>query len=347
MSGVELTGHGGPEKLVWRDDLPVPEPTHGEVLVRVLAAGVNNTDINTRIGWYSKTVTGATNEALSGDDVEQGGWSGGLRFPLIQGGDLCGEVVESGPGVTGFSPGMRVTCPINQPVPTKDNPLAINVLGSEFNGAFAQYCVVPADQLFDVSASPLSDIEIGAIPCAFGTAMGMLMRADVGADDRVLVTGASGGVGMAAVMIAKIKGAQVTAMTAPAKVAAVKAAGADDVIGRDDKPDAGAYSVVIDLVGGDGWAGLIDALKPGGRYAVAGAIAGPMVTADLRSIYLNDITIFGCTYQSPAVFAALVDLMIAGDLKPLVSQTYPLKDIVRAQGDFTSKRYAGKLVLIP
>jgi alcohol dehydrogenase len=94
MKGVQLIGHGGPDKLVWNDSLPTPRPGPGEVLVRVLAAGVNNTDINTRIGWYSRDVTGGTAEVDPDAGVEAGGWAGALRFPLIQGGDLCGEVVE-------------------------------------------------------------------------------------------------------------------------------------------------------------------------------------------------------------------------------------------------------------
>lgn len=347
MKGVQLVGHGGPEMLVWNEAIPMPRPGPGEALMRVLAAGVNNTDINTRIGWYSKSVTGATDAVGQEDGIEDGGWAGALPFPLVQGGDMCGEVVSLGDGVAGLSIGDRVICACCQPVPTEDEPVKIRVIGSEFDGAFAEYCVVPADQLFDVTGSPLSDVEIGAMPCAFGTAMGLLMRAGVVAGDRVLVTGASGGVGMAAVMIAKLKGACVTGVSSQSKAEQVIAAGADQVISRDDVPEAQSQTVVIDLVGGSGWGVLIDALKPGGRYAVAGAIGGPIIEADLRTIYLNDLIIFGCTYQSKEVFQALVELINAGQLRPLVSKTYPLNDIARAQEDFTSKRYPGKLVLIP
>jgi len=345
MMGVQLVGHGGPEMLVWNEAIAVPAPGSGEVLVKVLAAGVNNTDINTRIGWYSKDVSGATSEVDEG--VEAGGWAGALPFPLVQGGDLCGRVVKLGFDVSENWLGKRVTCPINQPVSTDENPFGIRVIGSEYDGAFAEYCVVPVDQLYDVTASPLSDVEIGAMPCAFGTALGLLKRAGVDAKDRVLITGASGGVGMAAVMLAKLEGAVVTGVASEPKADHVRAAGADLVIGRQEMPEAGAYTVVIDLVGGPGWGALIEALKPGGRYAVAGAIGGPMVEADLRTIYLNDITIFGCTYQSRDVFAALVDVINSGALRPLVSKTYPLKNIAEAQEDFQSKRYPGKLVLIP
>ena len=345
MSGVLLTGHGGPEKLVWSDSIPVPRPGPGEVLVRVLAAGVNNTDINTRIGWYAPEVTGATAEDTG--EVAAGGWAGALAFPRIQGGDLCGRVVALGEGVTGLAPGARVTCPINQPEPTGDNPRAFRALGSEYDGAFAQFCVLPARHLYDVTASPLSDVEIAAMPCAFGTAANLLARAGVSAGEKVLVTGASGGVGLAAVQIATARGAEVTAVTAPEKSATVRAAGAVATLGRGDTPPEGTFDAAIDVVGGPAFPGLLAALKPGGRLAVSGAIAGPVVETDLRRIYLNDLTIFGCTWQSPEVFADLVAEINAGRLRPLVSRTWPLSAIAEAQADFAAKRHAGKLVLLP
>ncbi|WP_428514575.1 alcohol dehydrogenase family protein [Roseovarius sp.] len=345
MSGVYLTRHGGPEALEWREDIPVPRPGPGEALVRVLAAGVNNTDINTREGWYSADVTGATGELQDG--VEAGGWSGALDFPLIQGGDLCGEVVELGEGVSAVAKGMRVICPINQPRPTDDNPVGFEALGSEYDGAFAQYCVVPEGDLFDVSDAPLSDVELAAIPCAFGTAAGLLDRAGVAAGQKVLITGASGGVGLAAVQLATALGAEVTGVASAPKAECVRDAGAVAVIGRDDVPPADTFHAVIDLVAGPGWGALIDALRPGGHYAVAGAIAGPVVEADLRRIYLRDITIHGCTFQSRAVFSRLVEMVRQGAVKPLIAKTFPMREIDRAQEEFMSKRHAGKLVLIP
>ncbi|MCP5035991.1 MAG: zinc-binding dehydrogenase [Rhodobacteraceae bacterium] len=346
MSGVLLTRHGGPEALEWREDIPVPKPGPGEVLVKVLAAGVNNTDINTRIGWYSSDVTGATDNVDQEVD-EEGGWSGSLNFPRIQGGDLCGRAVALGAGVSGFSEGQRVTCPTMMARPTLDNPVGCTVLGSEINGAFAEYCVVPAHDLHDVTASPLTDIEVAAIPCAFSTAENMLTRSGLSEGANVLITGASGGVGLAAVGLAVIRGANVTAMCSPAKAGAVREAGAGKILERGATPPKRSFDVVIDVVGGDGWAGLILALKPGGHYAVSGAIGGPIVTGDLREIYLPDITIHGCTYQPPEIFARLVRLINTGQIRPLVSKTYPLSAIGAAQKDFMSKRYPGKLVLIP
>ncbi len=344
MSGVYLTQHGGPEALVWREDIPVPRPGPGQVLVRVLAAGVNNTDINTRVGWYSSDVTGAT-DAVD-QDVEAGGWGGALHFPRIQGGDLCGVVELAGPE-TGFQPGQRVTCPINLPRPRPGHPNGFVALGSEMDGAFAQYCLVEADDLYDVTASPLSDVEIAAIPCAFGTAENLLTRAGVTSGQKVLITGASGGVGLAAVQLAALRGATVWGVTSPAKADVVKNQGAVETFARDAAQPADMFDVVVDVVGGPAWPGLILALKPGGHYAVSGAIAGPIVQADLRDIYLRDITIHGCTHQAFDVFGRLVEMINAGRIRPLISKTYPLKHIVQAQVDFQSKAFPGKLVLIP
>ncbi len=334
MSGVYLTRHGGPDALEWRQDIPVPSVDPDDVLVKVLAAGVNNTDINTRIGWYAPEVTGATED--TNQEVEAGGWGGALNFPLIQGGDLCGEIVALGDGVEGFTLGQRVTCPINQPRPTDGNPVGFVALGSEYDGAFAQYCLVAAQDLYDVTASPLSDVEIAAIPCAFGTAAGLLHRAGVDVDSDVLITGASGGVGLAAVQLASKKGAQVTGVSSPAKA----------TIDCGSALPQDSFSHVIDLVAGDTFAALIDALKPGGHYATAGAIGGPMIEVDLRRIYLRDITIHGCTYQAPKMFGALIEMVNAGNVRPHISKTYPLSHIHEAQAEFQTKRYPDKLVLL-
>lgn len=362
MTAALLTGHGGPDVLTVRDDVPVPSPGPGQALVRVAAAGVNNTDINTRIGWYSKSVTGATDSiadntgteeagpegaGIGNAEIDDGGWSGSLAFPRIQGADLCGTVVAHGAETDGPPIGARVTCATNQPIVTAAEPTKFMAIGSEYDGAFAQYCAVPADQLFDVTASPLSDIEIAAMPCAYGTALNLISRAGVGPGDRVLVTGASGGVGLAAVTLAKLRGAAVTGIAGPAKHDAVRAAGADQVLDRDEAPPAGAFTAAIDLVGGPGWADVISALAAGGRYAVSGTIAGPIVEVDLRTLYLNDLTVFGCTYTPKAVFAELVDLINKGVLRPPIAKTYPLSEIARAQADFQAKTTPGKLVLIP
>jgi alcohol dehydrogenase len=332
MSGVQLVGHGGPDMLVWRDDLPVPRPGAGEVLVKVLAAGVNMTDLNTRLGWYG--------------EGRAAGWAGELAFPRIQGADLCGRIVALGQGVDGLPLGARVICPVNQHEPTAENPINFVSIGSEFDGAFAQYCLVKARHLHDVSASPLSDIEIGAMPCAYGTAHNLLTRAGVAVGERVLVTGASGGVGLAAVQLALLRGAEVTAQCSLPKADPLRAMGAQ-ILARDTVPPARRFDVVIDVVGGDGFQDRLEALRPGGRYATSGAVGGPLVQGDLRRIYLNDLTLYGATHQPREVFAGLVTIINTARIRPVVSQTYPLRDIAQAQADLAAGRFPGKLVLVP
>lgn len=333
MSGVQLVGHGGPEMLVWRDDIPVPRPRAGEVLVKVLAAGVNMTVLNTRKGWY-------------GGEGRAAGWSGNMAFPRIQGSDLCGRIVALGAGVEGLPLGARVICPTNQHEPTDANPIHFVSIGSEFDGAFAQYCLVKARHLHDVSASALTDVEMGAMPCAHGTAHNLLTRAAVAVGERVLVTGASGGVGLAAVQLAMLRGAEVTAQCSLAKSAPLRAMGAT-ILPRDAIPRSASFDAVIDIVGGDGFQDRLDALRPGGRYATSGAVGGPMVKGDLRRIYLNDLTLHGATHQPREVFAGLVTIINTARIRPVVSKTYPLRDIALAQADLAAGRYPGKLVLVP
>ena len=112
-------------------------------------------------------------------------------------------------------------------------------------------------------------------------------------------------------------------------------------IGRD------AVDIVIDLVGGPKWTQLLDILKPGGRYATSGAIAGPIVKLDLRTLYLKDLTLYGCTFQSKEVFRNIIKYIEENKIKPLVAKSYPLKEIKKAQLDFLSKKFTGKLVLVP
>ena len=147
--------------------------------------------------------------------------------------------------------------------------------------------------------------------------------------------------------LAALRGAQVTALAAPEKAAAVRNAGASITLGRDATLPEGQFDAVIDVVAGPIWPQLIMAVRPGGQYAVAGAIAGPVVPADLRDIYLRDITLHGCTFQPPEVFRRLIDLINQGLLRPMIAKTYPLSNIAQAQVDFVAKTYVGKLVLIP
>ena len=346
-------GHGGLDQLVYRHDIPTPQPKAGEVLLKVLAAGVNNTDINTRIGWYSKQVTGDTNtgadEGYQDLDAASASWSGNaLPLPLIQGADVCGEVIAVGHGVNSDRIGDRVLVRTMQQHPSK--PFECITFGSEYNGGFAQYTCALSDEAYTVN-TPWSDADLASIPCAYSTAENLLHRADLKSGERVLITGASGGVGSAAVQLAKRRGAYVIAVAGVAKHDDVKALGADQLISRGDDLVAAigaeAVDLVVDLVAGPDWPQLLDVLRRGGRYATSGAIAGPMVELDIRTLYLKDLTFLGCTYQEKIVFTNLVGYIEAEEIRPLVARTYPLKHIHQAQTDFLNKAFTGKLVLIP
>lgn len=337
MAGVVLTGHGGPETLEWREDLPVPRPGPRDVVVRVSAAGVNNTDVNTRIGWYAKS------------DADDGSWTGeALGFPRIQGADVCGRIAAVGADVPEARLGERV---LIEPCLRELDGRSLDVpayLGSECDGGFAQYVRVAASHAHEV-ASDLSDVELASFPCSYSTAENMVTRTGVGAGDRVLVTGASGGVGSAALQLAKARGAEVIAVTSPAKMPVLTGLGAATCLDRsaDLVADLGPNSVdvVIDLVAGEAWPSLLEILKPRGRYAVAGAIGGPIVPLDVRTLYLKDLTFHGCTFLDAGVFEGLLRRIETGAIRPLVAETYPLREIGAAQAAFVEKGHVGKIVL--
>ena len=354
MKAVVLTGHGGFERLEYRDDVPVPGLRPDEVLVRIAAAGVNNTDINTRTGWYSRAVTEGTTAAgaAGGYAATAGadsGWTGGgFVFPRIQGADACGAIVATGAGVAASRIGERVLVEPVFRAPGAE-PAAAIYFGSERDGAFAEYAAVPAAHAYRID-SACSDAELASFPCAYSAAENMLTRAGLRAGETVLVTGASGGVGSAAVQLARRRGAEVIAVASAAKAAVVAALGAARVVprGADLLAALGEESVhvAIDVVGGPPFGQLLSVLRRGGRYAVAGAIGGPLVELDLRTLYLKDLRLLGCTVLEPGVFGNLVGYIERGEIRPVVSATYPLAAIVAAQRDFLEKQHTGKIVLL-
>lgn len=342
MKAVYLTGHGGYDKLSYREDAPVPVAEQGEVLIRVSAAAINNTDINLRSNWYSQDPD--VDARRSDDDPQAAGlWKGGetLAFPRIQGADVCGRIVSVGNGVDWSRLGERV---IVDPV-LRDHPA---YLGADWNGGFAEYCKVPSDNAYAVKTM-LSDIELASFPCAYSTAENLLTRSNVIAGDRVLVTGASGGVGSAAVQLAKARGASVIALAGPGKSAQLASLGADRVEDRNaalvERIGKNNIDVVVDLVGGPQWPALVELLTHGGRYACSGAIGGAIVSLDLRTFYFKDLTLFGCTSFEPRIFKSLVEHIECGRVKPLVAKTFPLVEIADAQRSFVSKNHVGKIVL--
>jgi len=325
MHAVILTGHGGMDKLEYKNNIDVPVPKKDEVLIRVKGTGVNNTDINTRIGWYSKS---------DDKNMNDGSWSGNsLDFPIIQGADICGNIVAVGSQVNQSRIGERVIVRTMQTVPENQKNFSAWTVGSAF-----------------VINSNWTDAEIASIPCAYSTAEGLLHRSQV-EKEKVFITGASGGVGSAAIQLAKLRNATVIAQCSSEKKDEVKKIGADKIVFRDsdliEELGKNSVDVVIDLVAGSNWKQLLDILKPGGRYATSGAIAGPIVELDVRTLYLKDLTLYGCTHQPKEVFTNLIGYIERNEIRPLVAKTYPLQDIKKAQEDFLSKKYTGKLVLIP
>ena len=339
MRGVWLIGHGDMGMLDIRQDIPVPVPGTRDVLIRIAAAGINNTDINTRMAWYSK------NEG-AGEDAS---WSGQpLKFPLIQGADVCGHIVAVGKEVSSDRIDERV---LIEPCIKEANGQILDqpwYFGSECDGGFAEYTVVAARHAHKID-SELSDAHLASFPCSYSTAENLLTRANVKSGDRVLVTGASGGVGSAAVQLAKARGACVWAMTTPAKSDALRELGADEIISRETDlivvPGSNSVDVVIDLVAGNKWPQYLEILRPGGRYAVAGAIAGPLVELDVRTLYLKDLSLFGCTVLEPEVFNKLIKRIEQGAIKPVVAQLFALEEICDAQALFLKKQHVGKIVL--
>lgn len=353
MAGVVLTGHGGLDKLEYRNDLPVPVPSAGEVLIRVGASAINNTDINTRTGWYSKGVSTGTGEGAAEGfetaDDEDGSWSGQpLSFPRIQGADVCGIIVKVGEGVDADRIGERVLVRPMQSAPGSSDPFHLMTFGSECDGGYAEYTVARSFEVFPVQ-SALSDAELASFPCAYSTAEGMLDKADLKAGERILITGASGGVGSAAVQLAKRRGAYVIAVCGAAKADEVRSLGADQVIPRGqpllDVLDKDSIHVVADLVAGPQWPELLDVLSRGGRYVVSGAIAGPIVELDVRTLYLKDLSLLGSTWQPTRVFENLIGYIERNEIRPMVAKTYSLRDVVLAQRDFMAKRFSGKLAI--
>ncbi|MHA6347555.1 alcohol dehydrogenase family protein [Roseivivax sp. CAU 1761] len=347
MKAMVLTGHGGLDKLEWREDVLMPLPPAGEVLIRVGASAVNNTDVNTRTGWYSKAVRGDTNSAAAtgydGASDADGAWSGALSFPRIQGADCCGEIVAVGNGVDTARVGERVLVrPMHRPA--GGDAEALVTFGSERDGGFAEFTTVEDEHALRID-SPLSDVELASLPCAFSTAEGMTQRAGLGAE-RVLITGASGGVGSAAVQLAKRRGAHVTAMTSPAKADDLHALGADAILGREDALPENAFDVVLDLVGGPRWPALLEALTVRGRYVTSGAIAGPIVELDLRTLYLKDLMLIGSTRQDAGVFTDLVGYIERGEIRPVLAETFRLRDLRAAQEAFLEKSHMGKIGII-
>nr|WP_028661450.1 zinc-binding dehydrogenase [Saccharomonospora saliphila] len=343
MTAAVLVGHGELDALRIRHDVPVPRPGSGELLVRVRAAAVNNTDIWTRHGAYG----------LPGQPDALAGWRGAVSFPRIQGGDIVGTIAAVGSEVTGDRMGRRVL--VDPALYRDESPQAppVGLLGSEADGGFAQYVVVQAAQAHDMTDSPLSDEELACLPVAYGTAMGMLERVGLRDRETVLVTGASGGVGLALVQLAAARGATVLALTSRAKADQVSAAGAAHVLARDDNDLAArvrslspaGLAVVADVAGGPVLEQLLPLLADDGRWVIAGAVAGPVVSFDLRRLYSHNRRLIGSSMHTREHFAELVEIARTGLIRPRIAGRHPLTEMHQAQRQFLEGQHVGKILV--
>jgi NADPH:quinone reductase-like Zn-dependent oxidoreductase len=278
-----------------------------------------------------------------------GGWNKATPFPFIQGTDCCGRVIAVSGSRDRHLMHKRVlvrACMRPHGFASMENIW----MASDFDGAFAEYVKVPASEVFPVDCN-WSHAELATIPCSYATAENMLHRAQLRSGEKTLITGASGGVGSAAIQLAKRRGAFVIAVGGKDKLDAIKAIGCDQVIARGEDLlsvlGEACIDLVVDNVAGPGFAVLLKLLRRGGRYVSSGAIAGPLVTLDMRDLYLKDLTLIGCTAWDKPVFPNLVSYIERGEIRPLVAKIFPLEQIARAQREFMEKRHVGNFVLIP
>ncbi|NGM15157.1 zinc-binding dehydrogenase [Verrucosispora sp. CWR15] len=343
MRVMRIARHGGPDVLT-KAEVPVPSLAAGEVLVRVSAVALNNTDLWTREGAYGRP----------GDPTALSGWRGPIEFPRIQGADVAGRVVSVGPGVDAGLVGRRVV--VDPAIYDADGPDAnpVGLMGSERDGGYAEYVTAPARQVHDMTDSPLADDQLAALPTAYGTALGMIERGRLWAGETVLVSGASGGVGLALVQIARARDARVLAISSGEKIASVRAAGAHDVVDRAKDvveqvraiaPDG--IDVGLDVVAGDLVSEGLPLLRDGGRWVIAGALGGYRVDFDVRRLYLHNAQLIGSAMHTPAHFELLMDLARRGEIAPVIATTFPLHQAADAQEELARRQHVGKIVLVP
>ncbi|MGW6792648.1 zinc-binding dehydrogenase [Streptomyces chartreusis] len=343
MRAVRILEHGGPEVMDVAE-VPVPSPRAGEVLVHISVVALNNTDLWTREGAYGRP----------GDPQARSGWRGPVDFPRIQGADVVGRVVAVGADVEENIVGRRVV--VDPAIYDDDGPDAnpVGLMGSERDGGYAEYVTAPAVRVHDMTESPLTDDQLAALPTAYGTALGMIERGRLRKGETALVSGASGGVGLAAVQIARARGARVLAISSGSKIDAVRDAGAHEVVDR-ARDLAGqicvaapeGIDVVLDVVAGDLVSDGLPLLREGGRWVIAGALGGFRVTFDVRRLYLHNAQVIGSAMHTPTHFRLLMDLARRAEIQPVIAATFPLDQAIRAQEELARRRHVGKIVMHP
>ena len=348
MAAVLLTGHGGPEKLRYVEDYPTPKPGPGEVLIKVGACALNNTDI-----WVREAAYGSHDDPNARSSWRRDGAP--LSFPHIQGADTAGHIVDVGGEVNLSRIGERILVDFNLYGPDPNFLGDVDYIGHGRNGGYAEFMTVPATNARRVKTD-LTDVELSTFCCAFHTGEHMLDRTRLREGEHVLVTGASGGVGTALVQLCRARGAIPIAIVSHGKEKALLDLGAAATITRGhsdyyaqvmELTDGRGVDVVADIVGGEFFNLALRALKPHGRYTTAGAIGGPVVPFDLRTMYIKHLELHGSSQGSRAAFDRVVQLVEDKALKPVVAGVFPLSQIHKAQEEFVRKSFVGKLVVVP
>jgi NADPH:quinone reductase-like Zn-dependent oxidoreductase len=334
MRALVLRTHGGLENLDVVDDHPVPQAAEGHVVIRVRASSFNYHDVFTVRG-------------MPGIKVP---------LPVVIGLDMAGEITEVGSGVSGWTVGDRV---LVNPVNKKKG-----LMGEMLDGGMAEYCLVAADQLVAMPAG-VSFEQAASLPVAYGTAHRMLItHKTIEKGERVIVLGASGGVGTGCVILAKLLGAHVIACaSSDEKLARLKAMGADEVIDytktdwskwaveKYGKPQRRSYEggvdVVINFTGGDTWHPSLRCLKRGGKLLVCGATAGYDPKEDLRYVWSFELKIIGSNSFYDEDLKGLMDLIQQGKMKPVIDKVLPLEQAREGLRLIQDREVIGKVVVTP
>lgn len=361
MAAMLLTGHGGLDKLVYQQDVPTPQPDSGQVLVRVTATAKNNTDRKAREGLYpTKDKTETTSFQMGGTPT--------LTFPRIQGADVAGRVVAVGAGVDASRIGDRGLLDFNLYADDRrDINLTPDYYGHGADGGYAEYIAVPADQFHTIDNPELSDAELASMGmCSYQTALHMLTSAGIQAGERVLVTGASGGVGTALIQLCRIIGAIPYALSQQDKADALIKLGAEAVLDRTNMQDFNGQiravtqgkpiDAVMDLVGGEMTDVFIDSMifdmnsrTSYPRLSIAGASGGNVSEIMWTRIYLYQVQIFGVSHGTREEAEQLIAWIRSGELKPVLHAAFKLSDLHRAEEYFVNRgsHYLGKIVIVP
>ena len=348
MKAVVIREHGGLDTLRV-DDVPAPRPAEGEVLVRVRAVALNNIDIWARSG------------PPGGRPVYP--W-GRLRLPMITGVDVAGVVEESGPGVEGWAPGDRVVvCPILYCgrcefclAGEQSMCVEYHIFGEHRPGGMAELTTVPARNLL-LLPDGTSFETAAAAPACYATAWrGLITAGGLRAGEDLLVVGASGGVGTAALAIGRHAGARVLALVGDAeKAEKASALGSVPIVRRDHSEfshrvrelTGRGVHMVIDPVGAATWPESIRSLRPGGRMVICGATGGERPDLDIREVYQRHRRIIGAPMGNLADFHAVMDLVLRGVIRPVIHAVLPLEQIREAHRIFQAREHFGKIVLLP